>query len=299
VPSSATNAVAIDGMAWIEGGRFLMGSEAAYPEEGPVREVEVGGFFIDRYAVTNRDWNRFVKDTGYVTLAERTPNFADYPDADPTLLVPGSSVFLQPKHRVSLNDAYQWWAYVPGADWRHPQGPGTSAKKLSKHPVVHVAYEDAAAYAGWADKELPTEAEWEFAARGGLDGAEYAWGDEMNPDGRQLANTWQGEFPVRNDLLDGYMWTAPVGSFPPNDYGLYEMTGNVWEWTRDVFEDRSQANGCCAPADAPESLCRKVTKGGSFLCAPNYCRRYRPAARMGQPIDTSTCHLGFRCIAKP
>ena len=275
-----------DGMVWIEGSSFLMGSDSGYPEEGPVREVEVGGFFIDPYTVTNRDWNRFVQDTGYVTLAERPPDPADYPDADPDLLVPGSSVFVQPRRPVSLDDAYQWWAYVPGADWRHPRGPETSAKKLSKHPVVHVAYEDAAAYASWAGKELPTEAEWEFAARGGLAGAEYSWGDELNPGGRQMANTWQGEFPVHNELLDGFEWTAPVGSFPPNGYGLYEMTGNVWEWT--------------ATHEGPEErIPRKVTKGGSFLCAANYCRRYRPAARMAQPEDTSTCHLGFRCVAGP
>ena len=276
-----------DGMVWIEGSRFLMGSDSAYPEEGPVREVEVGGFFIDPYTVTNRDWNKFVQDTGYVTLAERPPDPAAYPGADPALLVPGSSVFVQPRRPVSLDDPYRWWAYVPGADWRHPQGPETSAKKLSKHPVVHVAYEDAAAYAAWAGKDLPTEAEWEFAARGGLAGAEYSWGDELNPGGRQMANIWQGDFPVHNELLDGFEWTAPVGSFPPNGYGLYEMNGNVWEWTADAYE---------GPV---ERIPRKVTKGGSFLCAANYCRRYRPAARMAQPEDTSTCHLGFRCVVRP
>ena len=274
-------------MVWIEGGSFHMGSESGYAEEAPVRAVDVAGFSIDTHAVTNRDWNRFVQETGHVTLAERPPEHSEYPDSDPALLVPGSSVFVQPKQRVSLNDAYQWWAYVPGADWRHPQGPETSAKRLSKHPVVHIAYEDAEAYAAWAGKALPTEAEWEYAARGGLEGAEYAWGNELDPDGRWMANFWQGEFPLHNDLLDGFMWTAPVGTFPPNGYGLYEMTGNVWEWTTDAYE----------PADG--DIPRQVTKGGSFLCAPNYCRRYRPAARMAQPVDTSTCHLGFRCVLRP
>jgi formylglycine-generating enzyme len=273
-------------MARIEGGTFLMGSDDAYPEEAPVRSASVGGFWIDRHPVTNRDFNRFVKETGHVTLAERPADPAAYPDADPELLVPSSSVFVQPRRPVRLDDAYQWWAYVPGADWRHPQGPETSAKKLSKHPVVHVAQEDALAYARWAGKELPTEAEWEFAARGGLEGATYAWGDDPVPGGRHMANTWQGEFPMRNELLDGWEWTSPVGTYPPNAYGLYDMTGNVWEWTVDGF----------GPQDVP--IPRKVTKGGSFLCAPNYCHRYRPAARMAQPVDTSTCHLGFRCIVR-
>jgi sulfatase modifying factor 1 len=273
-------------MAWIEGGTFLMGSEEGYPEEAPMRSASTEGFWIDRHPVTNRDFNRFVKETGHVTLAERPADPADYPDADPALLVPSSSVFMQPKQRVSLDDAYQWWAYVPGADWRHPRGPETSAKKLSKHPVVHVAHEDALAYASWADKELPTETEWEYAARGGLEGATYAWGDDPVPGGRYMANTWQGEFPMRNERLDGWEWTSPVGTYPPNGFGLYDMTGNVWEWTVDGF----------GPQDVP--IPRKVTKGGSFLCAPNYCHRYRPAARMAQPVDTSTCHLGFRCVVR-
>jgi formylglycine-generating enzyme len=276
----------VQDMVWIEGGSFLMGSEDGYPEEAPVREVAVEGFWIDRYAVTNRDWNGFVKETGHVTLAERHASAEDYPGADPERLVPSSSVFVRPSRRVPLTDAYQWWEYVPGADWRHPRGPETSAKRLSKHPVVHIAYEDAEAYAVWAGKRLPTEAEWEFAARGGLEGATYAWGNELTPDGRYMANTWQGEFPVTNELLDGYEWTAPVGSFPPNGYGLYEMTGNVWEWTCDRYETN-------------EPIPRMVTKGGSFLCAANYCRRYRPAARMAQAIDTSTCHLGLRCVVRP
>jgi formylglycine-generating enzyme len=273
-------------MTWIEGGTFLMGSDQGYPEEAPVRSASTAGFWIDRHPVTNRDFNRFVQETGHVTLAERPADPDDYPGADPERLVPSSSVFVKPRRPVRLDDAYQWWAYVPGADWRHPQGPETSAKKLSKHPVVHVAYEDAQAYARWAGKELPTEVEWEFAARGGLEGATYAWGDEEVPDGRWMANTWQGDFPIRNDLLDGWEWTSPVGTYPPTGYGLYDMTGNVWEWTCDGF----------GPQDVP--IPRKVTKGGSFLCAQNYCHRYRPAARMAQPVDTSTCHLGFRCVVR-
>jgi sulfatase modifying factor 1 len=273
-------------MVWIEGGDFLMGSDDGYPEEAPVRRASTAGFWIDPHPVTNRDFNRFVRDTGHVTLAERPADPDLYPNADADMLVPSSSVFVRPRRPVRLDDAYQWWAYLPGADWRHPQGPETSAKKLSKHPVVHVAYEDAQAYARWAGKELPTETEWEFAARGGLDGARYAWGDEETSDGRYMANTWQGDFPMRNDRLDGWEWTSPVGTYPPNGYGLFDMTGNVWEWTGDGFGTQDVR------------IPRKITKGGSFLCAPNYCHRYRPAARMAQPVDTSTCHLGFRCVVR-
>jgi formylglycine-generating enzyme required for sulfatase activity len=300
-------------MLWIRGGTFQMGSDHHYREEAPVHRVSVDGFWIDRYAVTNADFRRFVETTGYVTLAERAPDPADYPGALPELLVPASVVFRPPPQRVDLRNPYHWWTYVPGADWRHPQGPGSSLHDLERHPVVHVAYEDADAYAQWVGKELPTEAEWEYAARGGLDGAAYAWGEEFAPGGRQMANTWQGEFPVENLLLDGFAGTAPVGSFPPNGYGLYEMIGNVWEWTTDWYEDHHQvASACCTignprggdrersydPQMAEIRIPRKVMKGGSHLCAPNYCRRYRPAARMPQPVDTSTCHLGFRCIVR-
>src|SRR5690606_11055583 len=251
---------------------------------------------------------------GHVTVAERTPDPADYPGAKPELLVPGSAVFRKPAHRVDLRDPYQWWAYVPGANWRHPFGPDSSIEGLGDHPVVHVAYEDARAYARWSGKDPPTEAEWEFAARGGLDGATYAWGDEFLPGGRIMANTWQGEFPIQNLALDGFEWTAPVGSFPPNGYGLYDMIGNVWEWTRDEYREYGAAVcPCCAStkprggergaSDDPRTpgsrIPRKVIKGGSYLCAPNYCRRYRPAARLAQPVDTSTCHLGFRCVVRP
>lgn len=314
-PSREQTATArLDGMVWIPGGTFLMGSDRHYPEERPAHRVSVDGFWMNAHAVTNDEFARFVAATGYVTLAERTPDPADYPGAKPELLVPGSAVFRKPAHRVDLRDPYQWWAYVPGANWRHPFGPDSSIEGLGDHPVVHVAYEDALAYARWAGKDLPTEAEWEFAARGGLDGATYAWGDEFLPGGRFMANTWQGEFPIQNLALDGFEWTAPVGSFPPNGYGLYDMIGNVWEWTRDEYREYGAVvRPCCAStkprggergaSDDPRTpgsrIPRKVIKGGSYLCAPNYCRRYRPAARLAQPVDTSTCHLGFRCVVRP
>jgi formylglycine-generating enzyme required for sulfatase activity len=212
---------------WVPGGHFLMGSDHHYPEEAPAREGTVEGFWMDRHAVTNAQFARFVRATNYVTLAERTPDPALYPDAPRERLVAGSSVFVAPRHRVDLRDPYQWWAWIPGASWKHPQGPGTSTKRIPDHPVVHVAYEDAVAYARWIGKELPTEAEWERAARGGPEGAAYAWGDELTPGGRHMANTWQGEFPIENLELDGYRGTAPVGSFAPNGFGLYETTGNV------------------------------------------------------------------------
>jgi formylglycine-generating enzyme required for sulfatase activity len=302
-----------EAMAWIPPGTFLMGSDRHYPEEAPAHKVKVNGFWIDRHTVTNREFKRFVETTGHVTLAERPADPADYPDANPEMLVPSSVVFKKPPHRVDLGDKYQWWKYVPGADWRHPRGPGSSLQGLWQHPVVHVAFEDAEAYAKWAGKELPTEAEWEFAARGGLEGAEYAWGEEFAPGGKPMANTWQGEFPWQNSVEDGYEWTAPVGSFAPNGYGLYDMAGNVWEWTTDWYQEHGKIQKACCTLDnprgpareasfdpsAPElAIARKVMKGGSYLCATNYCRRYRPAARMGQEASSSTCHLGFRCIVR-
>jgi formylglycine-generating enzyme len=293
-------------MVRVPGGTFLMGSDHHYPEEAPAREVTVDGFWIDRHTVTNAEFARFVRATGHVTVAERAPDPADYPGARPELLVPASTVFRNPGHPVDLGDHYNWWTYVPGADWRHPQGPASSTRKKPDHPVVHVAWADVAAYATWAGKDLPTEAEWELACRGGLDGAEFAWGDELNPDGRWMANTWQGEFPHQNLELDGYAGTAPVGRFPANGYGLHDMIGNVWEWTGDWYRPHGDApHGCCAPSRDrsvdprdPAAIPRKVMKGGSHLCAPNYCRRYRPAARMAQPVDTGTSHLGFRCVVR-
>ena len=307
-------------MVWVPGGDFLMGSEDFYPEEQPVHQTSVGGFWMDQHPVTVREFRRFVNATGHVTVAETSPEAEDFPDADPEQLVPGSLVFSPPTGPVSLDDFRAWWAWVPSAQWRHPEGPGSTLQGREVHPVTHVAYADAAAYAAWADKELPTEAEWEVAARGGLEGATYAWGDEFAPRGRMMANTWQGDFPVHNDLLDGYDRTSPVGTFPPNGYGLVDMTGNVWEWTSQDYTSShtTAANGqvtaksagprCCGPqretptstssqhpAGAPPA---KVVKGGSHLCAPNYCLRYRPAARQRQTIDTSTSHLGFRCLVR-
>ena len=288
-------------MEWIEGGTFHMGSNDFYPEERPVREVGVEGFWMDRHLVTAGDYRRFVRETGYVTVAERPLDPADYPDADPELLVPGSLVFRRTSGPVPLDDVRNWWEYVPGAFWKRPGGPKTTINGRDRHPAVHVAFEDAEAYASWAGKALPTEAEWEFAARGGLDGAVFAWGDDHFPDGRAMANAWQGEFPWQNLKIDGYEGTSPIGSFPPNGYGLFDMTGNAWEWTADRFMTDGQdvsASPCCAPQhlSTEETFPRNVIKGGSHLCAPNYCLRYRPAARQSETIDTSTGHIGFRCI---
>jgi sulfatase modifying factor 1 len=302
-------------MVWIEGGEFQMGSNCHYPEEAPAHRVCVDGFFIDPYPVTNRQFAAFVAATGYRTVAERSPNPADYPGALPHMLKPGSLVFHKTQGPVDLREASNWWSWKPGAYWRHPEGRGSSVAGRLDHPVVQVAFEDAAAYARWAGKALPTEAEWESAARGGLDGAEFVWGDEFAPEGDQMANTWQGEFPWQNLRTDGFEGTSPVGVFPSNGYGLYDMAGNVWEWTSDWFSARHQLDAespCCvrdnprgASTDAsydrsqPQfSIPRKVVKGGSFLCAPNYCRRYRPAARHAQMIDSGMSHIGFRCVVR-
>jgi formylglycine-generating enzyme required for sulfatase activity len=300
-------------MVWIPGGTFQMGSDRHYPEEAPAHNVSVPGFWISRHAVTNAEFARFVDETNYVTLAERPANPDDYPGAKPELLLPSSVVFKKSAGPVDLRNPYNWWTYVAGADWRHPRGPGSSIAELADHPVVHVAFEDVEAYARWAGQELPTEAEWEHAARGGLEDAEFSWGNKYMPDGRPMANNWQGEFPWQNLLEDGYEWTAPVGTFPPNGYGLFDMAGNVWEWTTDWYQDHGKIERTCCTIENPRGgdrdrsidprspeirIPRKVMKGGSYLCAPNYCRRYRPAARMAQMVDTSTCHLGFRCIVR-
>jgi len=295
------------GMVWIPGGTFAMGSDRHYPEEAPVREVTVDGFWIDERPVTNLEFLRFVNDTGHITVAEREPDAAQYPDAQPDMLFAGSVVFRKSAGPVDLSNHFNWWTWTPGADWRHPEGPESSLHGRERHPVVHVAFADAEAYASWAGKELPNEAEWEYAARGGLDGAEFAWGDELFPKGKPMANTWQGEFPYENTLLDGYEGTSPVGSFPPNGYGLFDVCGNVWEWTTDWYVRGGEPRSPCCGGDPrqasvdpndPTAIPRRVMKGGSHLCAPNYCRRYRPAARMAQAIDTSTNHLGFRCLAR-
>ncbi len=293
-----------------------MGSNKHYPEERPQHRVSVDGFWMDREPVCNGRFARFVESTGHQTFAELPPNPADYPDALPHMLYAGSLVFVQPSGPVDTNDFTNWWQYIRGADWRHPYGPEHSLDGLERHPVVHVTFADAETFARWEGKALPTEAEWEFAARGGLDGAAYAWGDEFLPNDQYVANTWQGEFPWQHVSRDGYERTSPTGSYPPNGYGLYDMIGNVWEWTTDWYVPRHPAEtikACCIPrnprgprADDSFDPCepgikipRKVLKGGSFLCAPNYCRRYRPAARYPEPVDTSTCHLGFRCIVRP
>ncbi len=310
MPDAPNASAATKNMVWIPGGMFLMGSAEFYPEEQPVHPVSVDGFWMDEHPVTNAEFRRFVKATGYVTFAETAPDPADYPDADPALLVPGSLVFKKTSGPVRLDDYRAWWTYQPAADWRHPHGPDSSLNGLDRHPVVQVAYQDAVAYAAWAGKGLPSEAEWELAARGGLVQARFVWGDDFTPKGKTMANTWQGEFPWQNLALDGHEGTSPVKSFPANGYGLYDVAGNVWEWTTDLFGsygvEEEAVHACCAPAREPvegvtadrEPYPRHVIKGGSHLCAPNYCLRYRPAARQGETIDTSTSHIGFRCMAR-
>jgi formylglycine-generating enzyme required for sulfatase activity len=300
-------------MTWIPGGAFLMGSDRHYVEEAPAHQVIVDGFWMDMAPVTNRQFAAFVEATGHVTFAEQKPDPRDYPGALPHMLRAGSLVFSPTPRPVSLQDWSQWWSFKFGADWRHPDGPGSSFRGLDDHPVVHVAYPDALAYARWADKSLPTEAQWEYAARGGLEGAEFAWGNELTPGGRHMANIWQGAFPFQNSAEDGYERTSPVGNYPANGYGLFDMIGNVWEWTCDWYEPRhpdEAPKACCIPRNPRGGreersydplqrgvrIPRKVLKGGSHLCAPAYCRRYRPAARHPEPIDTSASHVGFRCV---
>jgi sulfatase modifying factor 1 len=314
VSSSADNRHHV-GMLFVPGGTFRMGSDRHYPEEAPVHRVTVDGFWMDRTPVTNRQFREFVEATGYVTFAEIAPDPKDYPGALPHMLTAGSLAFAPPKRRVDLHNWGDWWTFKFGANWRRPYGPGSSIRGLDEHPVVHVAFKDAEAYAGWAGKQLPTEAEWEFAARGGLDGAEFAWGDDFTPGGRQMSNTWQGEFLNENLATDGYERTSPVTVFPPNGYGFHDMIGNVWEWTTDWYVAKHEADAqkaCCIPENprggredqsydpcAPNiKIPRKVLKGGSHLCAPNYCRRYRPAARHPEPVDTSASHVGFRCVKR-
>ncbi len=293
-----------------------MGSDDHYPEEAPAHWVEVEGFWMDPAPVTNAQFLKFVKATDYITVAEQPADPAAYPGAPPERLRPASIVFVSPSGPVPLTDTHQWWHYVFGADWRHPEGPGSSIRSRDRHPVVHITAADAEAYADWAGKQLPSEREWEWAARGGLQDCEYAWGDELHPGGRAMANTWQGAFPHHNSRFDGYERTSPVGSFPANGFGLVDMIGNVWEWTRDWYrhghdpdQGTPEPGHCCAAAEQARlnsidphsehgSTPRRVVKGGSFLCAPEYCRRYRPAARMAQGLDTSTSHLGFRCVVR-
>lgn len=302
------------GMVWVPGGSFRMGSDQHYPEEGPAHGARVDGFWMDRFPVTNRMFAHFVDTTGYITEAEIAPRAEDYAEADPAALCAASLVFRPPADAAVGGDWRAWWQLLAGADWRHPRGAGSDLTGLMDHPVVHVTWADAAHYAAWRGADLPTEAEWEFAARGGFAGAEFAWGDELAPDGVHRANTWQGRFPAENLAEDGFVGTSPVDAFPPNAYGLYDMIGNVWEWTDDWYRPNHlpMAQSCCTPrhkrgGGMEESLDpasfgtgfpRKVLKGGSHLCAPNYCRRYRPAARLPQTIDTSSGHIGFRCIQR-
>jgi len=305
-----------DGMIALPGGVFAMGSERFYPEEAPVRQVRVDPFLMDETPVTNAAFRAFVEATGHVTLAEIAPDPRDYPGMLPGMDRAGSLVFDPPPGPVDLR-SLAWWRFGFGADWRHPQGEGSSIEGMDDHPVVHVSHADAQAYALWAGKALPTEAEFEYAARGGLDGADYAWGEELAPGGAMLANYWQGPFPHANSMADGWLRTSPVRHYPPNAYGLYDLIGNVWEWTDDWWAlprtERKKPNHCCIPAnprggtrggsmdkkgDAPMTP-RKVLKGGSHLCAESYCQRYRPAARYAQPIDTTTGHVGFRCVVRP
>lgn len=306
-----------EGMQFIPGGTFTMGSESFYPEEAPLRPVRVDDFWIDETPVTNAQFAAFVAATGHVTVAEIAPDPKHYPGMLRGMARAGSLVFHKPQGPVGTADPSRWWQFTFGACWKHPRGPGSSIEGIEDHPVVHVAYADARAYAKWAGKDLPTEAEFEYAARGGLEGADYAWGDELAPGGAMLANYWQGQFPHDNDLLDGWEGTSPVRSFPANGYGLYDMIGNTWEWTRDWWSDvpvagRGKKSPCCAISNPrggtlrhsfdhaqPEvRIGRKVIKGGSHLCAANYCQRYRPAARHPEAIDTSTTHIGFRCVIR-
>jgi formylglycine-generating enzyme required for sulfatase activity len=300
-------------MIWIPGGEFTMGTDgnAGRPEEKPAHRVRVDGFWMDRTEVTNAQFEAFVRATGYVTTAEKAPALAEImrqvppgtPPPRPENLVPGSLVFTPPGSAVPLTDVSGWWSWTPGADWRHPEGPGSSIRGRENHPVVQVSWDDASAYARWCGKRLPTEAEWEFAARGGLEGRAFTWGDEPRPGGRLMANTWQGKFPVENTLEDGFFTTAPVASFPPNGYGLFDMAGNVWEWCSDLYDPahyRSRmGRAVTLNPRGPERLAgpeQRSQRGGSFLCSDNYCLRYRPGARQGCAPDTGMSHVGFRCV---
>jgi len=313
--SRRRGAVPVASRIFVPGGVFTMGSDDHYPEEAPSHRVRVDDFAIDAHQVTNQQYGEFVRATGYSTVAERPLDLALYPDAPAENLVPGSLVFTGTPGPVDLRHISQWWRWTPGACWSSPNGPGSSVKRRPDHPVVHVAYEDAAAYADWAGARLPTEAQWEYAARGGLEGAVYTWGDEPRPGGKIMANTWDGpDFPWRSTRESGFIGTAPVGSFPSNGFGLFDMAGNVWEWTTDWWAARHPdevEKPCCVPAnprggDEQQSydraqtqfrVGRRVVKGGSHLCADTYCLRYRPAARRPQMVDTGMSHLGFRCIA--
>ncbi len=305
-------------MVWIPGGEFTMGTEdlETYPYERPAHRVRVDGFWMDATEVTNAQFQEFVTATGYLTTAEKKPDWEEMkrllppgtPKPADSILVAGSMMFTPPSYAVSLDDYSQWWSWTPGADWKHPEGPGSSIAGRENYPVVHVSYDDAAAYAKWAGKRLPTEAEWEFASRGGKESQRYGWGNELAPQGRFMANTFQGAFPSKNDAEDGFKGAAPVKSFPPNDYGLYDIIGNCWEWTSDFYDVNYYAElakgglavnpqGSAKPFDPQEPYSiKRVTRGGSFLCASDYCVNFRPSARQGSAYDTGMSHIGFRCV---
>lgn len=283
----------------VPGGSFRMGSTSFYPEEAPIHTATVGAFAIERHPVTNAQFAQFVAATGYRTVAERPLDPALYPGVAEADLLPGSLIFRPTAVPVNLRDWRQWWDWSPGANWRQPFGPGSSIDDKPDHPVVQVAYPDAIAYAGWAGRRLPTEAEWEYAGRAGST-TTYAWGEAPTVDGALMANTWQGRFPYRNDGALGWVGTSPVGTFPANAWGLADMIGNVWEWTTTPFSAHHvaepQQNSCCPPPADPDPSLSQTLKGGSHLCAPEYCHRYRPAARSPQSQDSSTTHIGFRCV---
>jgi formylglycine-generating enzyme len=295
------------GMVWIPGGRFWMGTEHMEDAQ-PVHQVEVKGFWIDRTDVTNEEFARFVKATGYVTIAERPLNPKEFPNLESDELAAGSVVFTPPSGPVPLDHPLAWWKFVRGANWRHPLGPGSNLAGKEKYPVVQIAWPDAVAYAKWAGKRLPSEAEWEFAARGGRDRQNYPWGNELNPKGKWMANTFQGHFPDKNSSADGHAGIAPVASFPANDFGLYDMSGNVWQWVSDwyrpdYYAQLQRAEVAIDPQGPPDSLdpqevgvAKRVQKGGSFLCTDQYCERYMPGARGKGDPETATNHLGFRCV---
>jgi formylglycine-generating enzyme required for sulfatase activity len=304
------------GMVWVPGGDFTMGSDDyGMDNERPSRRVRVDGFWMDEHDVTNGEFRRFVDATHYVTTAERKPDWEEMrkqlppgsPKPDENKFVPGSLVFTPPAKAVPLDNLSGWWKWVPGANWRHPAGSESNIDGKDDYPVVQVSWDDAVAYAHWAGKRLPTEAEWEFAARGGLERKRFAWGDEFRPGGKHMANTWQGQFPVKDIAEDGFAGTSPVKSFPPNGYGLYDMAGNVWQWCSDWYradEHARRASEISVNPSGPSSTFdpadpyspRRVIKGGSFLCNVSYCESYRPSARRGTPPDTGSSHVGFRCV---
>jgi len=317
--ASTAPSQAPQGMVWIPGGEFSMGAQdppsmdevgmRATGDSRPIHRVYVDAFWMDKTDVTNEQFARFVRATKYITVAERKPKAEDFPGAPPENLVPGAVVFSPPDHPVSLNDHYQWWSYIPGANWRHPTGPKSNLKGRENYPVVNVAYEDAEAYAKWAGNRLPTEAEWEFAARGGLFGKPFVWGDEFQPRGQWMANTFQGRFPILDTGDDGHVGVTPVGIYPPNGYGLYDMAGNVWQWVSDwyrpdYYRQLFDAGGAAHNPRGPDSPLdpdepgqpKRVMRGGSFLCTDQYCSRYMVGTRGKGEVSTGTNHLGFRCV---